>query len=83
MNYSKLFGLVGIAIFIYILFNINIFLLIHSFREINLILFIASLSLLIPCTTLKGFKWSLLIEKKYRLSLLESMLAWTVGFGYG
>jgi len=77
------FGIIGIAIFAYLLLNINLQYLASQFKNINLPLFFISLILAIPCILVKALKWLLLVEAKDRISVQKAMLAWVVGFGYG
>jgi len=76
-------GIIGIIIFIYLLFNINLTLLINQFKNINLLLFSISLLVIIPCIFLKALKWLLLVNKEDRISLVRAMIAWVAGFGVG
>ncbi len=82
-RYSKLFVLIGIGIFIYLLSNIDLAILVNSFRKLNLLLFLISLAFIIPSVTLKSFKWLLIVDKKDRIPLPKAIVAWVAGFGAG
>ncbi len=82
-SYSKLFGIIGIAIFIYLLFNIDIPTLLYSFKSIDYFYFFISLLFISLAVVLKSVKWLLIVSKEDRINLREGIFAWMAGFGAG
>ncbi len=82
-NYFRLFGLIGIIIFIYLLLNINLSLFINYFKTINLSYFIISILFVLPAIFVKSIKWLLIVDKKDRIPLPKAIIAWVAGFGAG
>ncbi len=82
-NYFRLFGLIGIGIFIYMMSTINLNLLLASFKSMNYTYLLISLLFIIPVVFVKVIKWLLLIDKKDKISLSEGVFAWVAGFGIG
>jgi hypothetical protein len=82
-NHSRLLGLVGFVIFIYLMLNIDLTTLIDSFKKMNLYFFTISLFFVIPGVSIKALKWLLLIRKEDRISFGRAIVAWIVGFSYG
>lgn len=84
MKTSKYLPLIGIAIFIYILFATGPNKIIGSLKNINLVYFFLALIIIPPLVAVKAFKWQIII-KAYDIDypLINSMKAWIVGFAIG
>ncbi len=82
-NYFRLFGLIGIGIFIYLLLNIDLKSLLTYFKEANILYFLISLLFIIPTIFVKGIKWLMIIDKEDRIPLPKAIIAWVAGFGAG
>lgn len=82
-NPLRLFALIGIFIFIYLLSTINLSILADSFRAINPFYLILSLLAIIPAVLIKSFKWLILLDKEDRIPLGKAVFAWVAGFGAG
>ncbi len=82
-NYFRLFGLIGIGIFIYLLLNIDLKSLLTCFKEANILYFLISLLFIIPTIFVKSIKWLLIVSKADRIPLPKAIIAWVAGFGAG
>ncbi len=81
MKYIKYFGLVGLAVFAYIIWAIGIDNIIQSFLQMNLLLFAIALLILVPIILLKAYKQSLLVNGfGVKLGILDSAKIWLIGF---
>ena len=81
MKISRLFLLVGIFLFVYILLNIDIGKTIQILSNANIPLIILALSLMILTVVMKALKWKMLIgiyDKGYPLG--SATKAWLMGF---
>ncbi|MCK4730268.1 MAG: flippase-like domain-containing protein [Candidatus Aenigmarchaeota archaeon] len=83
MKYSKLIGLFGIGLFIYLISFINLELLVDSFKNLDIIYLLISFSFIISGVLIKSLKWRLIINKNDRLSMKTTIIAWISGFGVG
>ena len=70
---KALSALVTVAIFVVILLNIDIQQLGYYFLRMNVVYFLAGLSLFIPVSILTGSRWKFLIRKECRIGLWESV----------
>ncbi len=82
-NYFRLFGLIGIGIFIYLLLNINLSVLLTSFKSMNYLYFFISLLFILPAIVIKVIKWLLIVDKEDRINLVDGIFAWVAGFSLG
>ncbi len=82
-NYFRLFGLIGIGIFIYLILNIDLSTLLTYFKSMNYFYFFISLLFIFPLVITKTIKWLLIVEKEDRISLREGIFAWAAGFAIG
>ncbi|MFH1240050.1 MAG: lysylphosphatidylglycerol synthase transmembrane domain-containing protein [Candidatus Diapherotrites archaeon] len=81
MALKKYFALIGIALFIFILLNINIPRLIEIFSQINLFYLFVVLVLVITAIILKAFKWQQLIKAHgSQMSLKKCINFFLIGF---
>ncbi len=74
-------GLIGLAIFIYIVYSIGPGQIIESISKIDLLLFSLALLTLIPSVLIKAYKQGLLVNAfATRLGIAESAKIWLIGF---
>jgi uncharacterized protein (TIRG00374 family) len=66
-------ALITVAIFVVILLNIDIQQLGYYFLRMNVLYFLAGLSLFIPVSVLTGSRWKFLIRNECRIGLWESV----------
>ena len=81
MKYIKYFGLIGLAVFAYIIWAIGIGNILQSFSQLDPVLFVLALLILVPIILLKAYKQSLLIEGfGGKLGIMDSSRIWLIGF---
>lgn len=81
MRLIRYLGLVGLAVFFYIVYSIGVSQIIESFSRLNPFIFLAALLLFFPIILLKGAKQAMLVNAfAVRLSLLDSAKIWLIGF---
>jgi len=81
MRYTKFLALIGIALFLYILFSIGPIAVVESLVKLDLFLFAFVVMLLPPILLLKGFKQQILVNCLHKkISLAESTKIWLIGF---
>ncbi|MCJ7816572.1 MAG: flippase-like domain-containing protein [Candidatus Aenigmarchaeota archaeon] len=81
MKISRLFSLVGIFLFVYILANIDIVETLHILSKADIFLIFLSLLIVFLSVIIKSLKWKMLIsiyDKEY--SLKSATKAWLMGF---
>lgn len=84
MKLSKLLPIIGISIFIYLLWKIGILKIFETLCHINLFLFLSAILILIPLIIFKAFKWKILIDAcEMKCPLPKCISAWLVGFSIG
>lgn len=82
-NHFRLFDLIGIGIFIYLLLNIDLKSLLTYFKEADIFYFLISLLFIIPTIFVKGIKWLLIVSEEDRIPLPKAIIAWVAGFSAG
>ena len=84
MKLSKLLPVIGVLIFIYILYKVGILKIFETLSHVNLFLLSAAILFLIPLIVSKAFKWKLLINScDINYPLAKCVSAWLVGFSVG
>lgn len=84
MKFSKLLPIIGILIFVYILWRIGILKILETLSHVNLFLLSAAILFLIPLIISKAFKWKILINScDINYPLPKCVSAWLVGFSVG
>lgn len=84
MNLKYLMVLIGILLFVYILWTSNATGIFSALSNVDIGFFMAALALNISLMVLKGLKWNVLIktfDKNY--SLISSIKNWLIGFSFG
>ncbi|EMR73986.1 hypothetical protein MBGDN05_00359 [Thermoplasmatales archaeon SCGC AB-539-N05] len=81
---KKFLPLIGIAIFTYIIYNLDIEKIIDAFLSINLIFIVFSITLTLPRVIIRNYAWQLIQkEQKIKLSFLQSLKIFLIGYFYG
>lgn len=81
---KKFLPLIGIAIFIYIVYNLDIEKIIVVFLSINPIFIICSLTLTIPRLIIRNTAWQIIQkEQKITISFFQSLKIFLIGYFYG
>ncbi len=81
MKYVKYLGLIGLAVFVYIIWSIGIDNLVQSFSQLDPVLFALALLITIPSVLLKAYKQSLLVNGfGAKLGIIDSARIWLIGF---
>lgn len=81
MQISQFFPLIGIAIFAYLILNIDIWRTLQILSQANLVLIFLTAVITVFMICLKAYKWKLIVDLyggNYPLN--ESIRAWTMGF---
>jgi len=81
---KKFLPLIGIAIFVYIVYNLDIEKIIVVFLSINPIFIICSLTLTIPRLIIRNTAWQIIQkEQKITISFFQSLKIFLIGYFYG
>jgi uncharacterized protein (TIRG00374 family) len=81
---KKFLPLIGIAIFIYLIYSLNVEKIIDAILSIPPIFILLSLSLTIPRIIIRNYAWQLIQkEQKIRISFLQSLKVFLIGYFYG
>ena len=81
---KKFLPLIGIAIFVYIVYNLDIEKIIFVFLSINPIFIIFSLTLTIPRLIIRNTAWQIIQkEQKITISFFQSLKIFLIGYFYG
>lgn len=81
---KKFLPLIGIAIFVYIVYNLDIEKIIVVFLSINPIFIICSLALTIPRLIIRNTAWQIIQkEQKITISFFQSLKIFLIGYFYG
>ena len=81
---KKFLPLIGIAIFIYLIYSLDVEKIIDAFLSINPIFIIFSLTLTIPRVIIRNYAWQLIQkEQKISISFLQSLKVFLIGYFYG
>jgi uncharacterized protein (TIRG00374 family) len=85
LNHAKKFlPLIGIAIFIYIIYSLDVNEIIDAILSIHPIFIILSLTLTLPRLIIRNYAWQLIQkEQKISLGFFESLKIFLIGFFYG
>lgn len=84
MKISKFLPLIGVVLFIYIIWSVGPFKILENFETANPVYFLLAIILIIPVVLVKAFKWKLLVWS-YRIdyALKDCISAWLIGFFIG
>jgi len=81
---KKLYILIGLALFVFILYNVNFAELVKSIKAADLNLIILGLALVIPSILIKSWRWNYLKKVQgIEYKLWDSFLMYNVGFFAG
>jgi hypothetical protein len=81
---KKFLPLIGIAIFIYLIYSLDVEKIIDAFFSIHPMFILFSLSLTIPRIIIRNYAWQLIQkEQKIRISFLQSLKVFLIGYFYG
>jgi len=81
---KKILPLIGILIFFYILFSLEIDKIIDAFLSINPIFIIFSITLTIPRVIIRNYAWQLIQkEQKITMGFFTSLKIFLIGYFYG
>ena len=81
---KKFLPLIGIIIFIYIIYSLNFEKIIDAFVSIHPFFIIISLSLTLPRLIIRNYAWQLIQkEHKIKLSYFQSLKIFLIGYFYG
>jgi uncharacterized protein (TIRG00374 family) len=81
MRLSKLFPLIGLLIFVYIIFTTDLQKVASIIVGANPLLLVASMALSLPIVALKGYKWRVLVKAyDVEYGVLDATKAWLMGF---
>ena len=81
---KKFLPLIGIVIFVYIVYNLDIEKIIVVFLSINPIFIICSLTLTIPRLIIRNTAWQIIQkEQKITISFFQSLKIFLIGYFYG
>jgi len=81
---KKYLPLIGIAIFIYLIYSLNVEKIIDAILSIPPMFILFSLSLTIPRIIIRNYAWQLIQkEQKIRISFLQSLKVFLIGYFYG
>ena len=84
MNFKKLLPLIGVAIFIFILFNLDFNRILETFSRVNPLYAFLCFFVFIPLLTLVNIEWQLLLRRqKIRVSFWYSIKNFFIGYFYG
>lgn len=77
----KYLPIIGLIIFIILLYNIGILNVIEEFKKVNIIFIIISFFFMIPSIYLKGLKWNILTYTfSKKIKTVKYILFWLIGF---
>ncbi len=81
MRISRLLPLVGLVLFLYIIWNMDLAEIFSILKGMNMLYLLVSIAAIIPSLIIKAFKWKLLI-KSYGIDypLTDSITSWLAGF---
>jgi len=80
---KKFLPLIGIAIFIYIVYSLNFEDIKNAFLSIKPIYIVLALSLTLPLLLIRNYSWQLILkEQKIKLSFFQSLKIFLIGFFY-
>lgn len=81
MKISRLLPLIGVVLFLYIIWNMNLAEIFNILKGMNIFYLLISMAVIIPSLIIKAFKWKLLI-RSYGIDypLTDSITSWLVGF---
>lgn len=81
---KKFLPLIGIAIFIYLIYALDVEQIIDAILSIHPIFILFSLSLTIPRVIIRNYAWQLIQkEQRIRISFLQSLKVFLIGYFYG
>ncbi|MAG21809.1 MAG: hypothetical protein CL943_00695 [Candidatus Diapherotrites archaeon] len=81
---KTVFSILGLLLFLYILYTVGIEAIIGSLLGLDLLIFSSALVLLIPSLFLKGLKQKILLKPfESASSLVENTKIWLIGFFFG
>ena len=81
---KKILPFIGLFIFIYTIYSLDIFKIIDAFLSINPIYIIISLSLTLPRVLIRNFVWRMIQDKhNIKLSFIQSLKIFLIGYFYG
>jgi uncharacterized protein (TIRG00374 family) len=81
---KKILPFIGLFIFIYTIYSLDIFKIIESFLAINPLYIIISLSLTLPRVLIRNFVWRMIQDKhNIKLSFIQSLKIFLIGYFYG
>lgn len=85
LNQTKKFlPLIGILIFLYLIYSLNIEKIIDAFVTIHPFFIIISLSLTLPRVIIRNYAWQLILkEHKINLGYFQSLKIFLIGYFYG
>ncbi len=84
MKAQRFFPAIGVAIFIYILWNMDLKEVYNHLQSIDLMVLSAAIALMVPVILLKSLKWNVLTRAcGIRHPFRKSVLGWLVGFSIG
>ncbi len=84
MRYTKYLALIGVILFLYILYSVGPLEIAANFSKIDPVLFAGVLALVAPNLLLKGLKQQILVAAVGKnLSLFENTRIWLIGFFFG
>jgi uncharacterized protein (TIRG00374 family) len=81
---KKFLPFIGIIIFIYTIYNLDLFKIIDAFLAISPIFIIISLSLTLPRVLIRNYVWRMIQDKhNIKLTYLQSLKIFLIGYFYG
>ncbi len=84
MKFQRFIPIIGIVIFIYILWNMDLQKIAFSLRSIDPVMLFLAVLIIVPIIVLKALKWNILVSScGIDQSLTSSISRWVVGFSIG
>lgn len=84
MRLQRFIPVIGIVIFLYILWNMDLQRIMQSMQSIDVALLLLAVSMTVPIVLIKAIKWNILVKScGIDQSLRSSVSSWIVGFSIG
>lgn len=81
---KKLLPLIGISIFVYLIYKLGVEDIVHAILSIPLIYIILAILLTIPALVIRNYAWYLILrEQKIKVGFLRSLKILFIGYFYG
>ncbi len=80
---NKLLPLIGLLLFIIIIYSVGFSSILKTMSEINLKYFLIAFLFTVPSLIIKTVKWNIFVKKFAKVSFIKLLKVWWLGFGIG